>query len=215
MFRSIRRSVFAVVLALSAVSAVAIAESVAYAASSGATSFVEGKTSKLRTILQAPAGAERDKKLDSEMKDVLDYEEMAKVSLGAGTEKDFFKDRSKEELSDFTDTLKKLIEKNFKKQISDTLDFDISFVGEEAKGSDTLVKTLAKSKTDVKKPANKIDYQVRKKGSGFVIVDIITEDAPLVDKTYRKDFRREIEKNGFNSLLKKLKDKLKDKNAKP
>jgi phospholipid transport system substrate-binding protein len=211
MFRSstfARRSLFAAFLALSAVSAVSVAETAAIAASSPATAFVEGKTNKLRAILQEKAGAERDKKVEEEMKGVLDYEDMAKVALGAGTEKDFYKDRSKEELTEFTDTLRKLIEKNFKKSLTDTLDFDVTFTGEEAKGQDTLVKTLAKSKTDLKKPANKIDYQVRKKGSGYVIVDIITEDAPLVEKTYRKDFRREIEKNGFPSLMKKLKDKL-------
>lgn len=206
--RVVRRSLFAACLAFAAVGAVSLAETAAMAASSPATTFVEGKTTKLRTILQGPAGPARDKKVDDEMKDVLDYDDMAKVALGAGTDNDFYKDRTKDELADFTDTLRKLIEKNFKKNLTDTLDFDVTFTGEEAKGQDTLVRTTAKSKTDPKKPANKIDYVVRKKGSGYVIVDIITEDAPLVERTYRKDFRTEIKKNGFPSLVKKLKDKL-------
>jgi phospholipid transport system substrate-binding protein len=210
MLRVARRSLFAAFIAFAAVGAVSVAETAAIAATSGATTFVEGKTTKLRTILQGPAGAARDKKVDDEMKDVLDYDDMAKVALGAGTKDDYYKDRTKEELADFTDTLKKLIEKNFKKNLTDTLNFDVTYEGEEAmpNGSDTRVKTIAKDKTDPKKPANKIDYVVRKKGSGYVIVDIITEDAPLVERTYRKDFRNEIHKNGFPSLVKKLKDKL-------
>jgi phospholipid transport system substrate-binding protein len=206
--RVARRSLFAAFLAFATVGAVSVAETAAMAASSPATTFVEAKTNKLRTILQGPAGPARDKKVDDEMNGVLDYDDMAKVALGAGTKDDFYAVRTKDELAEFTDTLKKLIEKNFKKSLTDTLDFDVTFTGEEAKGQDTLVKTMAKSKTDLKKPANKIDYVVRKKGSGYVIIDIITEDAPLVEKTYRKDFRREIEKNGFPSLLKKLKNKL-------
>jgi phospholipid transport system substrate-binding protein len=208
MLRVARRSLFAVCLAFATVGAVSVAETAAMAAGSPATNFVEGKTTKLRSILQGPAGPARDKKVDDEMKDVLDYDDMAKVALGAGTDKDFYKDRTKEELADFTDTLRKLIEKQFKKNLTDTLDYDITFTGEEPKGSDTMVMTTAKSKTDPKAPANKINYRVRKKGASYVIVDIITEDAPLVENTYRKDFRKEINKNGFPSLLKKLKDRL-------
>ncbi|MGZ3423975.1 MAG: MlaC/ttg2D family ABC transporter substrate-binding protein [Polyangiales bacterium] len=208
MLRSIRRSLFAALLAVSAVSAATVVESASYAADGAATSFVQGKTDKLRQLLATPASAEREKKIDEELKGLIDFDLMAKSSLGYGTEHDYYTPRTKEEIADFTDVLKKLVEKNYKKNLNDTLNFDVSFVGEEAqKDGDVVVKSLAKSKTDPKKPANKIDYRLKKRDKGYVVVDLITEESPMVN-TFRKDFRKKIDKDGFPALMTQLKKKL-------
>ncbi len=216
MFRTIRRSLFATTLAASlavgAAGAIVASPAPAAAASaSPATAFLQGKHDKVRALLATPAGPERDKKVDAELSQLLDYGEMAKVALGEGCTKsadcDQYKNRSKAELDEFTGLLRQLIEKNYKKRLDQTRDYQISYKGEEAKGADTLVKTEAKNLKDKREAPVLIDYVVRKQGSGFIVVDLIPEGSSMA-KTYNKEFIKVIKKNGWPELIKKMKDKL-------
>lgn len=205
----IRRTLLALALTLgtAALAVPASAESAA-APAANASSFVDGKLKTLRALLNTPASAEREKKLDAELNALLDYDDMAKTALGAGTATDEYSKRTKEELAEFTTILKQLIEKNYKKKLQETLNYDIVNKGEEAKGSDALVKTEAKSIKDKKAAPVLIDYVVRKKGASHIVVDIIVEDSPMVSRTYRKEFASTIKKDGWAGLIKKMKDKL-------
>ena len=216
MFRTIRRSLFASTLAatLAVGTAGAIVASpapVAAASASPATAFLQGKHDKVRALLATPAGPERDKKVDAELTQLLDYGEMAKVALGEGCTKtadcDQYKNRSKAELDEFTGLLRQLIEKNYKKRLDQTRDYQITYKGEETKGADTLVKTEAKNLKDKREAPVLIDYVVRKQGSGYIVVDLIPEGSSMA-KTYNKEFIKVIKKNGWSELIKKMKDKL-------
>jgi ABC-type transporter MlaC component len=168
-----------------------------------ASSFVDSKLKTLRALLGTPPSADREKKLDAELTALLDYDDMAKTALGEEYGK-----RSKEEIAEFTTILRQLIEKNYKKKLQETLNYEINNKGEEPKASDALVKTEAKSVKDKKAAPVMIDYVVRKKGATFIVVDIVVEDSPMVSRTYRKEFASTIKKDGWAGLIKKMKDKL-------
>ncbi len=205
----IRRTLLALALTLgtAALAAPASAQGAA-APAANASAFVDGKLKTLRTLLNTPASADREKKLDAELNALLDYDDMAKTALGSGTATDEYSKRSKEEIAEFTTILKQLIEKNYKKKLSETLNYEISNKGEEPKASDALVKTEAKNLKDKKAAPVLIDYVVRKKGAAFIVVDIVVEDSPMVSRTYRKEFASTIKKDGWAGLIKKMKDKL-------
>lgn len=218
MFRTIRRSLLATTLATSLVAGAAGAvvtsvapRAAADAPASTATGFLQAKHAKVRALLATPASPERDKKVDAELVQLLDYGEMAKVALGDGCTKtaecDQFKNRTKAELDEFTGLLRQLIEKNYKKRLDQTKSYEISYKGEEPKGTDTLVKTEAKNLKDKREAPVLIDYVVRKQGSGFIVVDLIPEGSSMA-KTYNKEFIKVIKKNGWPELIKKMKDKL-------
>lgn len=205
MRRSLRRTVLLVALAIgsavSAGSAPASAQTSAPAAAT-ASAFLDAKLKTVRALLSQPASPEREKKLDAELGTLVDYDDMAKVALGEEWGK-----RSKEEIAEFTGLLRQLIEKNYKKRLQDTLKYDIANKGEEPKGADVLVKTEAKSLTDKKAAPVLIDYVVRKKGSGWIVVDLIPEGSSMA-RTYHKEFSKVIKKDGWATLIKKMKDKL-------
>jgi ABC-type transporter MlaC component len=212
MHRIFRRSLLVAVLTVFAAAPALPAMAQSPAATAGtASGFLEGKLKAVRAQLNAPGSAEREKKIDAELSTLVDYDEMARTALGAGcttsAECDQYKVRTKEELAEFTDILRKLIEKNYKKRLQDTLNFEISNKGEEPKGGDALVKTEAKNLKDKKASPILIDYVVRKKGSGFIVIDIVPEGSSMA-KTYNKEFTKVIRKDGWATLIKKMKDKL-------
>jgi len=202
MKRLLRRSLLCLVLAGSAGLIVGTSTAPAAAEAASATSFLDGKLKTVRTILGTPATPDREKKLDAELSTLVDYEEMAKVALGKE-----YANRTPAEITEFTSILRQLIEKNYKKRLQDTLNYEISNKGEEPQGSDVLVKTEAKNLKDKKASAILIDYVVRKKGSGWIVVDIVPEGSSMA-KTYNKDFTKVIKKDGWAALIQKMKNKL-------
>lgn len=203
-----RRSALVAALALSAASASAtFTEGTAQAATTP-TTFLQEKQNKVRTLLQGPASADREKKIDAELASLIDYDEMAKASLGAGTKDDEYGNRKPEELKEFTDLLRQLVEKNYKKRLNDTLKYDIKYNGEEPKDGDVLVKTTAKDTSKPKDEPVTIDYRVRKKNGNYVVVDIVTEGSSMAH-TYHKEFAKIIKnQGGFPAVIKRMKDKL-------
>jgi ABC-type transporter MlaC component len=203
-----RPLLLALSLSLASVSAfagegISLADPPVAAAKAPASEFVDGKLKTLRTLLGQPVSADRDKKLDAELVALLDYDDMAKVALDKE-----YGSRTKEEIAEFKGLLKQLIEKNYKKKLQETLKYDIKIVGETKKNDDAVVQTEAKNTADAKAQPVKIDYVVRKKGTSFIVVDIIVEDSAMVSGTYKKEFARTIKKDGWAGLIKKMKDKL-------
>jgi phospholipid transport system substrate-binding protein len=202
MFRTLRRSVFSLLLATSAVAFVGAA-TVAHAESAPtATDFMKTKHAAVTKLLKTPKNDDRDKKVDGELKALVDYEEMAKSAVGTNWD-----GRSDVEKKEFTDLLKQLVEKNYKKQLDKTVDYDVTYKGEEPQGSDFLVKTEAKNPKDLREVPVTIDYLLRKKGSSFIVVDIIPEGSSTV-RTYNKEITKIVKKDGWQAVVNKMKDKL-------
>jgi phospholipid transport system substrate-binding protein len=203
MHRTLRRALLCLALAVPVGLASGTTATTAAAQTASASSFLDGKLNTVRTLLKTPASPDREKKLDAELATLVDYDEMAKVALGKE-----YGNRTKEEIAEFTGILKQLIEKNYKKRLQDTVNYEILNKGEESlPNGDTLVKTEAKNLKDKKASNIQIDYAVRKKGSGWITVDIIPEGSSMA-KTYNKDFTKVIKKDGWATLIKKMKDKL-------
>ena len=196
------RSLLAAALVLGAVAAAPSASADAPAAATSASAALEAKLKVVRGLLGGPASADREKKIDAELKSLVDYDDMAKVALGAEYDK-----HSKDEISEFTEILRQLVEKNYKKRLSDTLNYEILTKGEEPQGADVLVKTEARSLKDKKAAVVQIDYVLRKKGGSWIAIDLIPEGSSMA-KTYHKEFSKVIKKDGWPTLIKKMKDKL-------
>lgn len=167
-----------------------------------ASEFLDCKVAKIRALLGTPASPEREKKVDAELKLLVDYDDMAKIALGAE-----YDQHPKEEIAEFTDILRQLIEKNYKKRLQDTLNYRIVATGEEPKNSDVLVKTQATNLKDKKAAVVLIDYVLRKKGGTWIAVDLIPEGSSMA-RTYNKEFTKVIKKDGWPALIKRMKNKL-------
>jgi len=202
MFRSLRRSLLALSLSTSAVAIVVAAPVAVYADSGSATDFMRTKQANVTKLLKGPKSADRDKKVDEELKTLVDYEDMAKVAVAENWDK-----RTDAEKKEFVDLLRQVVEQNYKKRLDQTLEYEVTYKSESTKGSDFVVKTEAKNPKDLREVPVTIDYVLRKKGSSYTVVDIIPEGSSTVN-TYKKEIAKIIAKEGWEGVIKKMKGKL-------
>lgn len=173
--------------------------SLAFAAS--AQSYLEAKQKELTVLIKKPSAPAVDRQLTATFDALLDYDALAKESLGA-----LWDERSAEERKEFQALLTTLVQSAYKKNIRNTLDYDINFTGNQPAKKGQLVQTVAKHKTDARKEPIHIDYLVHQVGGQWRVYDIITESSSLVGN-YNSQFRSIVKKHGFSELLSRMRKK--------
>jgi len=165
-----------------------------------AESFVKGKHLELTELVSKAKSADDEKKLDAAFDAVFDYDGLAKATLV-----DWDK-RTPAERSDFTLVLKDLVRNAYRRNIKKTLGYEVDYKGEQDGDAGKVVRTVARNKKNAREEPVSIDYVVHQVGGKWQIFDIVTEGSSLV-RNYRNQFRRVIEKKGFDELLKRMKAK--------
>jgi phospholipid transport system substrate-binding protein len=166
-----------------------------------AENFVRGKQSELSALVSKTKSAEDEKKLDAAFDAVFDYDSLAKQTL-----KDSWEQRTPAERTEFTNVLKDLVRNAYRKNLKKTLGYDIDYKGELDADSGKLVKTVARNAKNSREEPVSVDYLVHQVDGKWLINDIVTEGSSLV-RNYRNQFRRVIQKHGFDELLKRMKTK--------
>jgi phospholipid transport system substrate-binding protein len=174
---------------------------------SQARQFLERKHDSVMSVLrQKPSSsAARQKRADrlGQMLDgLLDYEELSRRALD-----EHWKERSAEERDKFVELLKQLVERSYRKNLEQTLDYQVRYQGERTEGEGVLVETTARSKSNRRAPPISIDYRLKRTGGQWRVFDVITDGVSMVDN-YRNQFDRIIEKDGWNGLLERMQSKL-------
>lgn len=161
--------------------------------------FVKDQQAKLTDLLKK--GKSADAKVDAAFDEMLDYDTLAKESLGKHW--DGLKDEQKK---DFRDVLKRLVRNAYRKNLKKTLDYDVSYKGASDAKAGKLVRTVAKSKNNKREEPVSIDYVVHKVKGKWRVFDIVTEGSSLT-RNYKSQFNRVIKKKGFDELLSRMKKK--------
>jgi ABC-type transporter MlaC component len=204
---------FAVVLAAALVSSVA---SNAWA-DDGAQTFVQQEQQKLTALLRQAPSPGRASQIEHELGVMVDYDELARRAFGepcAASIPSCTDHWKSGELSDaqkveVTELLKKLVVKNYQKNLEKTLDYDVTYRGSKDAGSDTKVRTEAKSKLKPRDPAVQVDYIVHGDGGRDKVVDIVTEGSSLT-KNYYDQFDKKLKDPalGYANIVQKLREKI-------
>jgi phospholipid transport system substrate-binding protein len=204
LFRNARSTFLAVSLALGAAAFVTPLRADAAAAAPGASTYLKSEHEKVTNLLKSK-DADKDKKVDAELANLIDFHQMAIDALG-----DAYSDpaRTDAQRTEFEGLLKQLIEKNYKKRLNQTLDYAITYKGEDAKGDSVVVHTEAQNVNDKREAPTQIDYVMKKNASGgFTVTDLVPEGSSMIH-TYNKEFRKVIKDKGWDEMIKKMKDKL-------
>jgi phospholipid transport system substrate-binding protein len=167
------------------------------------TDVVKTKQGELFKLLESK-DSESAKKISAIFDEMLDYDGLAKASLG-----DEWSTLKEAEQKEFSGLLKQLVQQAYERNLRKTLAFNIEYLSEE-KVSDTafVVKTKASHKTDSRQEPLEINFRMVDKGGGkWRIDDIITEDVSLVS-SYRSQFVKILKKDGYAALAKKMKEKI-------
>ena len=214
--RRIRQSLTAAVLAFSCVFVAGSAS----ADPDGAKTFVEREHTQIKKLVEANAP---DGDVSKAIDGMVDYDELAKRTLGNPCPPsvpscvNHWNDLTADQRAEVTGLLRKLVEKNYHKNLNRTRDYDISYKGAKEAGENlSKVKTEAKSKVKVRDPAVQVDYVILGTGDKYRVIDIVTEGSSMT-KNYYDQFHRMLttENQGYAYLVQKLKDKIvaKDKEA--
>lgn len=172
-----------------------------HARAESAEAFVKSRQEELTAILRKPDTAATQKEIGAVFDRMLDYDKLAKDSLGAHWDK-----LSAEQQKEFQGLLTNLVQRAYKKNLRKTLDFNVTFKGQDSATKGFLVQTVARHKTDSRQEPISVDYALHQTGGQWRIYDIITEGSSLV-ANYKSQFRRIIEKNGYDALIERMKKK--------
>jgi phospholipid transport system substrate-binding protein len=174
---------------------------VTYASAGAATDLVKAKQTVLFDLLKK-SDADSTKKIGAIFDEMLDYSSLAESSLGSE-----WTVRSDAEKGQFTDLLKQLVRKAYERNLKKTINFNIEYISESGADGITMVKTKAISKTNTREEPIEIAYKLSQKAGAWRVRDIVTEGVSLVS-SYRSQFTKIIKKDGFPTLIQKMKDKL-------
>jgi ABC-type transporter MlaC component len=184
-------------------------------ADEGAEKFIQNEHAKLETILRQPASAARDAQVTNTLDTMVDYDELGRRAFGqpcphavsaCTNHRGELTDQQKAEV---TGLLKKLVEKNYRKNLIKTLDYEVTYKGQKDVDGDSKIRTEAKSKLKPRDPAVQVDYVVKAIGNGYKVVDIVTEGSSLT-KNYYDQFHKFLTTpgQGYPHIVKKLNEKL-------
>jgi phospholipid transport system substrate-binding protein len=177
---------------------------VAAAAETGPTSFLKSKDDSLKPLL---SNARKNKeKIISTIGEMMDFDALSKASLGVNWDK-----RNPDEQKEFSTTLRRLIEDNLVDRLHDSKDHQVTYEDEQINKENTegQVTTLIRVGKGKRQDEIEVVYKLRKKGASWIVVDMITDGVSLVGN-YQAEFNKIINKDGFEGLMKKMKDKLDD-----
>lgn len=166
-----------------------------------AENFVKGKHTELTELVSKAKSKDDEKKLDAAFDAVFDYEGLAKATL-----KDSWEQRSPAERAEFTAVLKDLVRNSYRRNIKKTLGYEVDYKGEQDGDAGKVVRTVAHNKSNAREEPVSIDYVVHQVDGKWQIYDIVTEGSSLI-RNYRNQFRKVIEKKGFDELLRRMKAK--------
>lgn len=184
--------------------------SVSAAKETGPMGFLKSKDQTLKPLLANTA--KNRKKIIKTIGKMMDFDALSKSSLGAHWDK-----RTPEEQKEFSTTLRSLIEENLINRLKDSTDHEITYSDETVNADKTegSVTSMLKNGQDRRAEEIEVVYKMRKKGSKWIVVDMITDGVSMVGN-YQSQFSKIINDDGFEGLMKKMKDKLaEEKGEKP
>ena len=171
-------------------------------AAESAQDFIQSRQTQVSQLVRQAPGAQRDKQVAAVLDGMIDYETLAQRSLAA-----HWGDLSEAQHKEFTDILRSLVRRNYERNIKNILDYRVEFLGEEPGSEGVVVRSRASSTSNNREEPVSIDYHLMKASNGWRVVDVVTEGSSLVNN-YRNQFHRVIQKDGYEALVRRMKDKL-------
>jgi phospholipid transport system substrate-binding protein len=137
--------------------------------------------------------------------DFLDYDELARRSLGRHWETLTPKQRT-----EFTNTLRELVERSYLKQIHGSPNYNIKYEEEAVTGNEATVDATLNTTSRGKKVQIAMQYKMIGKNGKWVVYDVVTDEQSMLEN-YRAEFNKIISKEGFDALMKRMQKKLAEK----
>lgn len=188
-------------LALAALLTAALA-GVAEAQGGPATRFLRERNDEVNELLRTPASPERNAGVTRILSDLLDYDELARRSLGTHWES-----RTPAQRTEFVDLLRQLVEQQYQNNLERVLDYEIRYLSEAEIEGGRTVATEARSRSERRQPPIEITYSVHHVGSAWRVFDVTTDGVSMV-QNYQQQFNRYITSDGWDGLIRRMRERL-------
>ena len=163
----------------------------------------------IRTTVEAILAILKDDSLDkagrrnamtAEIGKRFDFAAMSQRTLATN-----WKKATDKEKQDFTDLFRQLIQNSYVGKLEAYTNEVVEYPAEKAEGKKAVVETLIKTASaDI--PVN---YKLYKKNHDWLVYDVIIEGVSLISN-YRSSYQTIVKKEGFDGLMSKMKEKLKE-----
>jgi phospholipid transport system substrate-binding protein len=176
----------------------------------GTAMAVPGPTEQLRVTLDKIIEVLRNENLSQEaildqvevlVRSKFDFNAMSQRTLGIN-----WRNATPTQRARFVDLFSQLLEDTYRNRIRNYTyqDERVEYVGEEIRGSRGQVDTVVVANKEIP-----VSYRVRLKGDEWLVYDVIVEEVNLVSN-YRSSYNEIIRQEGFDGLLKRLEDKIRE-----
>jgi ABC-type transporter MlaC component len=185
------------------------------ATASDAQAFIEQQHRHVEQLLHTPPSSSRDTQIHHALASFVDYDDLTRRAFGQPCPEsepqceDLWAGYNDPQHAELRGLLEQLVQKNYERNLTKTLDYDVSYRGSRDAGGNTRVLTEAKSRLKPREPAVRVDYIVRETPEGYRVVDIITEGSSLT-KNYYDQFRKKMHNpsEGYANIVQKLQEKI-------
>jgi phospholipid transport system substrate-binding protein len=187
----------------------------ALADTNGAQTFVEKEHGNIKKLVDTNAPSDQVRRAIDGM---VDYDELARRTMGKPCPaavpqctNHWDKDLDDGKRKEFTELLRKLVEKNYHKNLNRTRDYDITYRGAKDAGEQNLakVRTEAESKAKPRDPAVQVDYVIMGQGDRYKVIDIVTEGSSMSKNYYDQCHKMLITPGqGWPYLVQKFNEKI-------
>lgn len=171
---------------------------------------VPSPTAQLRVTLDKIVEVLRNKELSQDaildkvevlVRSKFDFEAMSQRTLGVN-----WKNATPNQRARFIALFSQLLEDTYRLRIRNYTyqDERVEYIGENVNGTRGQVDTLVISNKEIP-----VSYRVRLKGNEWLVYDVIVEEVSLISN-YRSSYNEIIRQEGFDGLLKRLEEKVKE-----
>lgn len=160
--------------------------------------FVEGLYNRLNELSKATETLEQlHAKISGELNGVVDYPEMAKLTLGEAK----WTEITAEQKSTFTDLLKRMVSNTYVRKFKPGQAIVITYGGtRKLEGA----KVEVQSTIAVGKSSADVHYKMQPIAGKWMVYDILVDEASQV-VTYRNSFKKILDREGWGGLMTRMK----------
>ena len=171
-------------------------------------------TEDVRTSVEAVIALLKDDQLDRDirrdkMREVIDkrfdFRAMSQRTLATN-----WKKASDSEKQKFTELFAELIQNSYVSKIESYTNETVEYPAEKKKGRKAVVNTLIIT-SSAEIPVN---YSVYQKDGSWLVYDVIIEGVSLISN-YRSSYQEIVKKDGFDGLLARMEEKIRELRSKP
>jgi phospholipid transport system substrate-binding protein len=171
----------------------------------GGVDFVRTRQFLVTALLRLRQTEQRDRQVSAVLDRMFAYETMAERTLP-----DHWTRLSEGQHAEFTALLKRVVQRSYERRMEGVVDHRVELTSERLDPDDVMVRarfTSGRTRRPEDEIPVAIDYQLSPSGSSFKVVDVVAGGASFVEQ-YKSKLQPILEKEGFEALLRYLKDSL-------